>query len=237
RSAVRRAILRPGIRDHLLCPFRLLVERPRSKRRLALREEVLVVQVRRPCNRRRDVALQTPQAVARWSYWQASGHEARLMELLSADATLESGVAVPEFVAANRGDTPSYPCVIFNAAHIRESIAPAEQRIFSPSEAAISAETAISSEAAVCDATAEEVVAIRKADEIDLRHSEAPPRREEVTGAARQPADVSEAESHVEPIAPPKERHIGRRPNRVITPASIDAHRARPPRPVTTISE
>src|SRR6185437_178543 len=66
---------------------------------------------------------------------------------------------------------------------------------------------------------------------------EAPPRREEVTGAARQPADVSEAESHVEPIAPPKERHIGRRPNRVITPASIAAHRARPPRPVPAINE
>src|SRR6185437_2848770 len=41
----------------------------------------------------------------------------------------------------------------------------------------------------------------------------------------------------IEVIAPPKERHIGRRPNRVITPSSIDAHRARPPRPVSAVNE
>jgi hypothetical protein len=98
--------------------------------------------------------------------------------LLCPNTTLESRVAVPEFIAANRGDSTSYPCVIFNATDIRESIASAEERIFSPSEAAIAAE------AAVADTPPEEVVAIRKADEIDSRYPKAPPRREEVPGAA-----------------------------------------------------
>src|SRR5579864_6698675 len=53
----------------------------------------------------------------------------------------------------------------------------------------------------------------------------------------RQPADVSEAESHIEAIAPPEERYIGRRPNRVITPASVNAHWPRPPRPVSAVNE
>lgn len=85
---------------------------------------------------------------------------------------------MPEFIAANRGNTASDACVIFDAADIRESVAPAEERIFPPPEVA-------ASEVAVADAPAAEVVTIREADEIDLRYTESPPRCEEVTGAAR----------------------------------------------------
>jgi hypothetical protein len=102
--------------------------------------------------------------------------------LLCANTALESRVAVPEFIAANRGDSTAYSCVIFNATDIRESIASAEERIFSPSEAAISVEIAIANAPA-------KVVAINDIDvgntyECNAIHAEAPPWSEEVAGAA-----------------------------------------------------
>ena len=198
-AIVHCARLRPGIGDHLLRPLRLLVERPRSKRRLALREKALVVQVCRPCNRRRDVALQTPQGVACRRDRQASRHKARLTELLSADTALKSCITMSEFIAANRGDSTSYTCVIFNAANVGEAVASAEKRI-----------EAASTEVAVAYATKPKAidvddVNVGDVDERNAVYAEAPPRSEEVTGAAGQPAHVAESEPKIEVIAPPEE--------------------------------
>jgi hypothetical protein len=101
-TVAHRSRLRPGISDHALGLRCLLVERPGSKRRLALREESLVVQATAASDRRRDVALQTSLAFTRRRDGKTARHQAGLTELICADAALESGcAATAEFIAAN----------------------------------------------------------------------------------------------------------------------------------------
>lgn len=108
------------------------------------------------------------------------------MKLLCAHSAFKVSDTVAELVSSNRGHASTDASVVIEAPNIRESVAPSIERVERPSIVK----------------TTMEVHVIREADS---RDAETPPRMEEVTRAAGEPADIAKPESEAYSSAPAEE--------------------------------